>query len=51
MERFMNVENKWGGNIAASKAIDAVNRIDVKEVQLAIHNMKNCKTSGPSGAV
>ena len=44
----MNVENEWGDNIATSKAVDAVNRVDVKEVQCAIHNMKNCKRSGPS---
>ena len=39
MERLMNIENKSGRNIAVSKVIGAMGRIDVEEVQYAMNSM------------
>ena len=46
MERLVIVENKFGDNIAASKWVSAVCKIDVEEVCCAMNNMKNGKASG-----
>ena len=35
----MNIENRRGRNIAVSKVIGAVGRIDVEEVQYAMNSM------------
>ena len=49
MEKLMNVENKWSESIDASKVESAVKRIQVKEVQCAMNQMKIGKASGPFG--
>ena len=49
MEKLINVENKWGNSIDASKVEGAVRRIEVEEVRCAMNRMKIGKASGPSG--
>ena len=51
MKRLINAENKWRNDIAASKVVSAVRRIDAGEVRWAMNNMKNGEASGPSGIV
>ena len=51
MKRLINAENKWRNDIAASKVVSAVRRIDAGEVRWAMYNMKNGEASGPSGIV
>ena len=48
MENLMNVENEWSDSIGASKAEDAVRRIEVEVVWFAMNCLKIGKASGAS---
>ena len=45
MENLVNLETNFGENIAASKRISLVWKIDVEEVRCTMNDMKNGKAS------
>ena len=51
MESLVNVENKLGDNVVASKVVGVVHRTDVVEERCEMSNMKNGKACGTSGPV
>ena len=48
MEKLIYVQREWSQSIDASKVEGPVRRMEVEEVQCAIHCMKIMKASGPS---
>ena len=49
MEKLMNVEDEYSNSIDATKVEGAVRRIEVKEIQCAMNQMKIGKASRSSG--
>lgn len=51
MERLINVKNKWGDKIAASKVVGEAFKVDVEEVWQAMKNMNYGKANEPFGVI
>ena len=49
MEKLLNVENNWDGQVECDKVIGPKCHVDAKEVSKAMSKMKCGKAAGPSG--